>query len=122
MHQQSVSDFGLRHAWQIATLAFSPDSKRIVTGGDGHHVVVWDVTTRQQLYELKGRSDVVSSVAFSPDGNGIASGSVDKTVRVWDSHTGQELLLFEGSASPVKCVVFGPRGRRIAAGETGGAI
>ena len=64
----------------VNTVAFSPDGKHIVSGSDDESVWVWEVSTGNQLKELKGHTNSVTSVAFSPDGKHIVSGSDDKSV------------------------------------------
>jgi WD40 repeat protein len=63
---------------------------------DDKSVRVWDAKTGEQLRELQGHTDNVTSVAFSPDGNRIVSGSWDKSVRVWDAKTGEQLRELQG--------------------------
>jgi WD40 repeat protein len=41
----------------------------------GQSVRVWDAKTGEQLRELQGHTDYVTSVSFSPDGERIVSGS-----------------------------------------------
>jgi len=70
-------------------VSFSPDGKRIVSGGGPDNfgsgeIKIWDAQTGQETLTLKGHSDTVNSVSFSPDGKRIVSGSWDKTVKVWD--------------------------------------
>ena len=62
-------------------IAVSPDGSRIVSGSWDHSVRVWDAMTGEQLRELQGHTDTVTSVAFSLDGNRIISGSWDHGVR-----------------------------------------
>ena len=67
------------------SLAFSPDGKRLATGGLEKTVKVWDLETGQEALTLRGHEDVVMAVAFSPDGQQLASASMDRTVKVWDA-------------------------------------
>ena len=62
------------HTHVVISVAFSPDSNRIVCGSWDKSVQVWDVKTGEQLGELQGHNDFVTSVAFSPDGTRIVSG------------------------------------------------
>jgi WD40 repeat protein len=73
--------------WRVfpdASVAFSPDGKKIVSGSRDCTVRVWDTETGKPLSEaINGHSLDVTSVRFSPDGKRIASGSQDYTIRVW---------------------------------------
>jgi WD40 repeat protein len=96
-------------------VAFSPDGKRIVTGGFDL-AKVWDAETGTQLFELKGHQGPVQSAAFSPDGKRIVTGSHDKTVKVWDVRTGAILVELKGHTGAVQCVGFSPDGAQIITG------
>jgi WD40 repeat protein len=50
-------------------VAFSPNSKQVVSRSEDKIVRLWDATTGMALQTLEGHSDWVRSVAFSPDGN-----------------------------------------------------
>jgi WD40 repeat protein len=74
----------------VLSVAFSPDGKRLVsggtrTGGKSGEVDMWDVDTGQHMLTLKGHTDAVTSLAFSPDGKRLVSGSEDTTVKVWEA-------------------------------------
>ncbi len=73
-------------------MAFSPDGKRLATGGREHIVKLWDAATGQELLTLKGYLGYVSSVAFSPDGKRLVAGSNEPTVRLLEAATEQEVL------------------------------
>ena len=73
---------------RCASVAFSPDGTRIVSGSEDKSAKVWDARTGTSLLELKGHTFGVMSVAYSPDGSRIVSGSVDSTAKVWDARTG----------------------------------
>ncbi len=46
------------------------------TGSNDETVRIWDVATKQQVAELKGHRDIVTSVAFDSSGKYLASGEV----------------------------------------------
>ena len=72
------------HSDIVASVSFSPDGKRIVSGSFDNSLKVWDAQTGQETLTLKGHSGSVLSVSFSPDGKRIVSGSSDNTLKVWD--------------------------------------
>ena len=107
-----------RHA---ASVSFSPDSKRIVSGGWDHKIIIWDAVTGKQLLTLRGHKGRVGSVDFSPDGKRIVSGSQDKTIKIWDAAKGIELMTLYGHEGPVNAQ-FSPDGNRVISVSYDGTI
>jgi WD40 repeat protein len=75
------------HDRGISSLAFSPDGKRLATGGceGDDKVCVTDVESGKELRCFRGHHSAVMSLAFSPDGKTLASGAGDSTILLWDS-------------------------------------
>jgi WD40 repeat protein/DNA-binding SARP family transcriptional activator len=82
----------LGHAVPPIDIAFSPDGKLAITGGEDQKAKVWDTTTGQVLYTLSGHTQGIIGVAFSPDGAHVATASSDGTARLWDVTPAKELL------------------------------
>jgi WD40 repeat protein len=105
------------HTDYVNSVAFSPDSKRIVSGGGDGTVKVWDAERGTETLSFKGNTSWISSVTFSPDGKRIASAGGDGMVRVWDADKGIEILTLKGPdqiGSRARSVAFSPDGKRIA--------
>jgi eukaryotic-like serine/threonine-protein kinase len=73
------------HIDSVASVAISPDGRRLASGSNDRTVKVWDTATGQETLTLKGHESPVIHVAFSPDGQRLASASSDQTVKVWDA-------------------------------------
>lgn len=70
------------HNW-VTSLAFSPDSKRLISGGGDSTARIWEVQTGKEIGRVRfeGPSTYVNSVGFSPDGKLIlAAGENDVIV------------------------------------------
>jgi len=71
------------HGDLVACVAFSPDSKRLVTSSREGTARVWDSSTGDELLTLRAKFGVMC-VAFSPDGTAIAGGTLGKTIVLWE--------------------------------------
>ena len=75
------------HSGSITSIAFSPDGKRLVSGGYDSAVKVWDVQSGQEVATFKkdwgGDLSIVTSVAFSSNGKMLAIGSMSGVLRLW---------------------------------------
>ncbi|MDP6547314.1 MAG: serine/threonine protein kinase, partial [Phycisphaerae bacterium] len=53
------------HSRRVASVAFSPDGKRIVTGSWDQTVKIWDAASAGEIRTLEGHKASVYSVAIS---------------------------------------------------------
>lgn len=106
-------------AW-VDAVAFSPDGRRVLTGGWDKIARLWDVQTGKELQSFVGHSGFVTSVAFSSDGTRVLTGSGDQTARLWDVETGKELQRFAGPTYAINSVAFSPDRRKVLTGNDDG--
>ena len=82
------------HTDFIQTLAFAPDSRRVLTGGPDQTVRLWDAETGAELHRFNGPGHV-SSVAWSADGKEALFAVFQGTVILWDVENWKELRRFD---------------------------
>ncbi|HTU90741.1 MAG TPA: sigma-70 family RNA polymerase sigma factor [Gemmataceae bacterium] len=114
---------------RVASIAFSPDDRTLVSGCYDGTVRLWEVATGKEIAVLKGHEQQVATVAFSPDGRLVASGGVHPLsgggpheIRLWDAANGKEIQQFQGHNSGVTSLAFSPDGARLASGLRNGTV
>jgi WD40 repeat protein len=112
----------ISHAEAVRSVAFSPDGKRVATGGHSQEVKVWDAISGLEIKTLKGYSSAIGSVAFSPDGAKLATGSYDGVVRLWDAVTWRELASIKGHKVQIESITFSPDGETLASSDWDGYV
>lgn len=71
------------HTMLVASIAFSPDGSKVLTGGLDRTAELWDASNGTLLRTFSGHKSGISSVAFSPNGTKVLTGSRDGTARLW---------------------------------------
>lgn len=107
----------LGHALAVTSVAISPDGKQLLTGGNDHTALLWDVDSGKDLRSFEGHT---GPVAFSPDGKQILTGANGTLVRVLDAASGLEIHQLKGHTNSVNSAVFSPDGTEIVTGSSDG--
>ncbi len=68
---------------QTYALAYSSDSRYLITGGVGIFVEIWDLHTNEPSIALAAHKKSIKHIAFSPDGDTFATASIDQTHKFW---------------------------------------
>ncbi len=112
--------------YQIWSVAFSPDSRQVVSasGEDNNSIQLWAVDPPGPTGPaMEGRPGFpLYSVSFSPDGRSIISASNDGTLRLWDVQSRRTIAVMSGDENPVLSVAYAHNHPWIVSGDTGGAL
>src|SRR5207244_11674840 len=82
-------------------VAFSAESQRLATGGEGQTVMIWDTKTGAELHVLRAHTGDVFSLAFSGDSQWLATAGEDTTVRICDAKSWELRGTLRGHAGRV---------------------
>ncbi len=98
----------------VASAAFSPDGKWLVTGSWDNSAKIWNTQTGQAEMKLEQKHNgYVNTVRYSPDGKRILTSSEDGTSKIWNAESGAMLRSLDQSGTHVKSAIFSPDGSQI---------
>ncbi|KAF9145765.1 hypothetical protein BG015_011788 [Linnemannia schmuckeri] len=101
------------HSNSVTSIAFSHDSKFLVSGSYDKTARIWNVQTGEGGHTLGGHTEAVTAVAFSPTGAHIATGSDDRMVKVWAARTGKVCYILPGHSEVIKTLIYSPNYQQI---------
>lgn len=110
------------HVRDVNAIAFSPDGRKLASGGKDNTAKIWNVPPNDPRGILRSHTAGISKLAFSRDGKLLASGSDDKTVKLWDVESERERLTLRGHAEKIITAAFSPNGVTLATAGADGKI
>jgi WD40 repeat protein len=103
-----------RRSHPVEVIAFSPDSKTLVSGSGDGTIQIWDATTGAHRQTLKRHSAPVNMIAFSPDSKLFALDLEDRIIELWDVATGMCQQTLSGDSNQLGAFAFSADGKILA--------
>ncbi len=107
------------HEGPVNSLAFSPDDRWLVSGGEDGNVLVWNAQFPYVSHSLVppilyDRRYSAVGLVFSPDGKTLASSNWDGTIRLWDVESGSIDLTIPVNQGNQGMITMSPDGTKLA--------
>jgi WD40 repeat protein len=114
----SVAPLGVLDAGNVTVMsvAFSPDSKFLLTAHPDGVIREWDLTTGESTVLTSPAATWVRAVVYSPDGAQIASADGNNII-LWDAKTKEQVSVLEGHTNSVSLLAYSPDGTILASGS-----
>ena len=96
-------------------LHFLPDGKRVVSGGKGQRLVVWDIATGQQLKTLPWDQRIRRMLPLPDDR--VVTGGENGGVRIWNLDEPEKSINLPPHEKLVMALAVSPDGKRLVTGS-----
>jgi hypothetical protein len=107
----------IQHGAAIVSVAWSPNSRSMVTIADDTIARVWDMNAvpPQQTDTFANHTDRLTSVSWSPDGRRIVTTSNDGTARIWEAASGNQLIVLRPPSPGLRMLsaAWSPESQRV---------
>ena len=101
-----------------SSVTFCPKSGLFAIGDQKGTIVIWDMTTREELKRLdEAHASTVDVMDFSADGTMLASAGHDKTWKIWNTESWELVRSVEGHLDSLFAINFSIDGKLLATGS-----
>lgn len=102
------------HESEVEAVTFSPDSKRIATGGEDFYLRIWRTSDGKELHKIEHPA-ALDGIAWSNNGDIIASGSEGGNLFLWNAGT-YTLIGKINVGSAINSIQFSKDDKRVVVG------
>jgi WD40 repeat protein len=106
----------------VASVAWSPDGKTLVSSNSDGTLSVWDTVNETLVKSFSADSSGAVVVAWSPDSKTVATGDLEGKIAVWSPAGGHELAVTKGHRGSVNAVSWNPDGSLLMSGSSDGTL
>lgn len=103
------------HAYAVS---FSPDGKRLLVGGFGGLIRVYDTGSWDEIHQHVHHDKSTNHIEFAPDNDTFAVSSSDRTISIWKSDASKPSTILKGHRNTVMGLSWSPDGSRLASAAT----
>ncbi len=98
----------------IKTIAFSPDSRYVLTGADDNTIFIYDLQTMKFAAKFTDKMSYPAGLTFTPDGKKVISGNYDKMIRIWNFEDKRLVQKLGGVANVIYNIALSPNAESLA--------
>ena len=109
-----ASNFPIKYAISVA---ISPNGRWLAAGSVSGCVKVWDMASREFLFELPQSAPYVFGLAFSPDSQMLATAGADQQIHIWQAGTTNCLRHLKGHRGEIWVLRFSSDGKWLISGS-----
>lgn len=99
------------HDWFIHDVAFSPNSKYVLSAGADNRANLFELEFGRLKYKLSGNGYPIYSLDFNQAGDAFILAGGDQLVHIYQTESGKELHQLQGHFAPLRKAAFTPEGK-----------
>ncbi|HEY7315874.1 MAG TPA: protein kinase [Gemmataceae bacterium] len=105
------------HTAGVQSVLFSPDGRRILSGGHDRTIRIWDAATGKEERKFEGHTQAVEDIVLSADGKRVLSSGWDGVALCWELDSGRELGFCAAHPGIITGIAFAPGDRFLTTGH-----